>query len=71
MALKNADLAKEIWDLMELGHWTKTEIARRIGITDTHMNRTVNRPHVDQKMIDIMEVMGYDVEVRFVRKRNR
>lgn len=71
MALRNEDLNQEIWDLMKSGNWKKTEISRRIGITDTHLNRTVNRPHVDQKLIDIMDVMGYDVEVKFVRKRNR
>lgn len=71
MALRNEDLAQEVWDLMAAGHWTKTEVARRVGITDTHINRTVNRPHVDQKLIDIMDVLGYDVEVRFLRKRNR
>lgn len=69
--LRNQDIPGEIWELMEKGHWTKTEIARRIGITDTHINRTVNRPHVDQKLIDICEVMGYDVELKFVRKKNR
>lgn len=71
MALRNEDLNQEIWDLIKAGNWTKTDIARRIGIADTHIHRTVNRPHVDQKLIDIMDVMGYDVEVKFVRKRNR
>ena len=71
MALKNEDIPGEVLELMAAGKWTQTEVSRRMGIRDTHFKRTLLRPHIDKKLIDMLDAIGYDIEVKFVRKKNR
>ncbi len=63
------DVDKELENLIESGHWTKMELMARMGLPRQYYHRIVGRQHVDQKIIDLAEIMGYDVEVKFVRKR--
>jgi hypothetical protein len=69
--LKNEDLDKEIWGIIQAQHWVITDLASRIGISSTNFYRLLRRPHIDAKMVEMLEVMGYDVEVRFVRRAGR
>lgn len=69
--LKNEDLNQEVWDIIHDQHWVNTDLSSRLGMSDTNFYRILKREHIDQKLIDIMEVLGYDVEVKFIRKRRR
>jgi cell division FtsZ-interacting protein ZapD len=67
--LRNQDLNKEIEDLIESGHWVKTDLLNRMGLKKQYYRTMMNRPHVDQKIVEMLDIMGYDVEVKFVRKK--
>lgn len=69
--LKNEDLNAEIWQIIHDQHWVNTDLAERMGMPDTNFYRILKRDHVDKKIIELMEILGYDVEVKFVRKRRR
>lgn len=71
MALKNKDLNAEVWDIIHQQHWVIMDLAERLGMPDTNFYRILKREHVSQKLIDLMEVLGYDVEVKFIRKKRR
>lgn len=63
------DINAEVEELIKSGHWTRTDITSRMGVTRQYYNKIMNRPHLDQKFVDMLDVMGYDIEVKFVRKR--
>lgn len=71
MALKNEDLNAEVWDIIRKQHWVVMDLAERLGMPDTNFYRILKRDQVSHNLIDIMEVLGYDVEVKFIRKKRR
>lgn len=71
MALRNEDLKSEIKQIMKADHWTQDAVANRMGIPQSYIHKIFNRDNVDKRLIEMMDIMGYDVEVRFVRKRRR
>lgn len=70
MALRNENLKAEIQAILKEDHWTHDAIATRMGIPQSYVSRILNRS-VDKRLIEMMDVIGYDIEVRFVRKKRR
>lgn len=49
---------------------TQAEVAERIGTTSSYVNRIVKKKEgvVNKTFIQMMEALGYDIELRFVKK---
>lgn len=69
--LRNENLRDEIREIMKNDHWTHDALANRMSVPQTYISTILRRDHVDSKMVEMMDVMGYDVEIRFVRKGRR
>lgn len=49
---------------------TQAEVAEKIGTTSSYVNRIVKKKEgvVNKTFIQMMEALGYDIELRFVKK---
>lgn len=47
---------------------TKKQLANDVGISDTHINRTVRAKHFSDKYVKLMEILGYDIKVTYVKR---
>lgn len=69
--LKNENLGDEIRAIIAEQHWKMADLANRVGMHRPNLYRTIDQKAVNDSLIDLMEALGYDVEIRFVRKKNR
>lgn len=70
MALRNENLKDEIRQILKEDHWTHDAVATRMGIAQPEISRILNRG-VDKRLVDMMDAIGYDIEIRFVRKKRK
>lgn len=70
-ALKNENLNGEIWAIIHQRHWVIMKLAERLGMPDTNFYRILKREHVSSKLIEIMEVLCYDVEDKFIPRKKQ
>lgn len=68
--LRNEDLKAEIQKILKDDHWTHDAVATRMGVAQPEISRILNRG-VDKRLVEMMDTIGYDVEVRFVRKKRK
>lgn len=49
---------------------TQEQIAERIGTTGQHVNRVIKKKDglVNKTFVEMMEALGYDIEVTYIRK---
>ena len=71
MALRNTDLNNEVWDIIKAQHWNLADLSDRLGIPQSNFYRILKREQIQSAFINLLDVLGYDVEVKFVRKRSR
>lgn len=69
--LKNENLSEEIWQIIRDQHWSVPDLANRMEIARPNVYRTVDQKHVSDALVKLMDILGYDVEVKFVRKKKR
>ena len=70
--IRNENLRDEIRDIMKEAHWTHDALATRMGIPQSYISKILNyKEKVYGKLVEMMDIMGYDVEVRFVRKKRK
>lgn len=69
--LKNKDLNAEIRAIIAEQHWNLTALADRMGTYDSNLHRLLKQDHVQENFIKLCDALGYDVEVKLVRKRGR
>lgn len=69
--LKNKDLNGEIRAIIEEQHWNLTALADRMGMYDSNLHRLLKQPHIQENFIKLCDALGYDIEVKLVRKRGR
>lgn len=66
--LKN-DIKKDLDELVENGHWVKADLMSRMNLPAQYYSKITGRTNVNKKLIELLDIMGYDVEIRFVRKK--
>lgn len=69
--LKNEDLNAEIWEIIKAQHWSVPDLANRMEIARPNVYRTIEQKHISDNLVKLMDILGYDVEVKFVRKKKR
>lgn len=69
--LRNEDLNNEVWEIIKAQHWNIIDLADRLGIPQSNFYRILKREQIQPSFINLAEVLGYDIEVRFVRRRGR
>lgn len=49
---------------------TQAQVAEKVGTTSSYVNRIVKKKEgvVNKTFIQMMEALGYDIELRFVKK---
>lgn len=67
--LRNENLNGELRQIIKDQHWTITDLADRLGIFDTALHRILRQNHVSDNLIKLCDALGYDVEVKLIRKR--
>ena len=52
---------------------TQTQIAEKVGTTSSYVNRIVKKKDgvVNKTFIQMMETLGYDVEISYVKKEGK
>lgn len=67
--IRNENLRDEIRTIMKNDHWTHDALATRMGVPQPYISKILNnKDKVYGRLVEMMDVMGYDIEVRFVRK---
>ena len=67
--IRNENLRDEIRAIMKNDHWTHDALATRLGVPQPYISKILNyKEKVYGKLVDMMDIMGYDIEIRFVRK---
>jgi hypothetical protein len=63
----NAEVRKIIADQ----HWNIEALGDRMGIYGSNVHRLLKQNHIQENFIKLLDALGYDIEVKFVRKRSR
>ena len=52
---------------------TQAQIAEDIGITRSYVNRVIKKPDgvVNNTFVKMMEALGYDIELTYVKRESR
>ena len=52
---------------------TQAQIAEKVGTTSSYVNRIVKKKDgvVNKTFIQMMEALGYDIEIRYVKKSEK
>ena len=52
---------------------TQAKIAEDIGITRSYVNRVIKNPDgvVNNTFVEMMEALGYDIELTYVKRESR
>ena len=52
---------------------TQAQIAKDIGITRSYVNRVIKKPDgvVNNTYVKMMEALGYDIELTYVKRESR
>lgn len=67
--IRNENLRDEIRAIMKNDHWTHDALATRLGVPQPYISKILNYDEkVYGKLVQMMDIMGYDIEIRFVRK---
>lgn len=69
--VRNADLNAEVWDIIHNQHWAAADVATRLGVSPTNFHRILKRDQIQKSFVDLLEVLGYDIEIKFVRRKGR
>jgi len=69
MALKNEDLNGEVWAIIRDQHWSMVDLAGRLGIPSSNLYRILARDQFREVFVRLVDILGYDIEVKFTRKR--
>lgn len=59
---------EEFKKLLQRSGKTQTEIARMTGMQRPNVGRTVKLMGLPQRYVDIMEALGYDLKVVYVKR---
>ena len=63
------DIEKEIYGALKAEGLTQSEIARRRGVTRQTVNDAIKRTPIVKGFVEMMEAIGYDIEIEFVRRK--
>ena len=69
--LRNEDLNAEVRKIIADQHWSIEALADRMGIYGSNVHRLLKQQHIQENFIKLLDALGYDIEVKFVRKRSR
>ena len=49
---------------------TQAQLAEKIGTSATYLNRVIKKPDsvVNKKFVSMMEQLGYDIEIKYIKK---
>ena len=67
--IKNKDLNAEVWQLFRDSGLTVTAVSARMGIVPQHFYRILKREQIQSAFVKMVDALGYDIEVKFVKKR--
>lgn len=62
------DTKKDIKRLCIDNDVTQTTIAERTGTSKSYLSQILMRPHVDAWFVKIIEALGYDVKIEYVKR---
>lgn len=63
------DTEKEINAILRAEGLTQSDVARMRGIARQSVHDAIKRPAVLKSFVEMMEAIGYDIEIEFVRKK--
>ena len=62
------NIPQEFGKLLWCNRITRSEICRIFDIAPGNLSRLLHKPLPTPQFVDILEALGYDIEIRFVRK---
>ena len=63
------DTEKEINGILRSEGLTQSEVARMRGVARQSIHDAIKRPAVLKSFVEMMETIGYDIEIEFIRKK--
>ena len=66
--MMTTDMAFEFGKVLFREGWERTDISRIFDITAGNLSRLLHNELPTRKLVEILDTMGYDVEVRFVKQ---
>lgn len=48
---------------------TQKSVAEKAGISVNYLSQIIAREHVDRKFVDLLEALGYDVRIEYVKRQ--
>ena len=67
MALIN-DFTKDIKALQDESGMTQSDIAKKLGMQQNGISQAIHGKVIPQRFLDIIEALGYDIKVVYVKK---
>ena len=62
------DLSKEFQYLLYREHVGRADICRIFEITPGNLSRLLHKPMPTPQLVTILEVLGYDIKIEFVKR---
>lgn len=64
------NISQEFGKLLWANRITRGHICAMFDILPGNLSRLLHKPLPTQQLVDILDALGYDVEVRFVRRES-
>lgn len=48
---------------------TQKSVAEKANISVNYLSQIIAREHVDRKFVDLLEALGYDVRIEYVKRQ--